>query len=356
MPKSVYSILGLMSGTSLDGLDIAYCNFKRKKRGWAYEISIAKTFKYPEEWNKKLASIHQTNAQKFAFANTEYGYFIAEKVNQFISKNKIAKVDFIASHGHTIFHQPEKNFTFQLGSGAAIAGKTGITTISDFRSTDVAMDGQGAPLVPIGDAMLFHEFDYCLNLGGIANISFDKKGKRVAFDICPVNIVLNILANNLGKKFDNKGKLARSGNLNNEIFEKLNGLDFYNQKGSKSLGREWVEKVFLPKLNQFKISNEDKLSTICEHIAFQISKQIEKPKNKLLITGGGAYNNYLIERIKAHSSSEIIIPDAQTIEYKEALIFAFLGLLRFEERNNSLASVTGAKTNSTGGAIYLGKI
>jgi len=355
MSKSVYRIIGLMSGTSLDGLDIAYCLFNKTEKGWKYKITKADTYKYPEAWSRILSTIHLANASAFALANTEYGYFLAEKIKQFIARNKITDVDFIASHGHTIFHQPEKNFTFQLGSGAAIAGRTGITTISDFRSTDVALGGQGAPLVPIGDAMLFSEFDYCLNLGGIANISFDKKGKRVAYDICPVNLVLNHLAQTRGKKFDNEGKLARSGSLNKNLFEKLNSLDFYKLKGAKSLGREWVEEKFLCELNKFSISVPDKLNTVCEHIAFQISKQTEKKKNKMMITGGGAYNTYLAERIKAYTSAEIIIPDKQIIEYKEALIFAFLGLLRFEQKNNTLASVTGAKTDSIGGAIYLGE-
>lgn len=342
-----------MSGTSLDGLDIACCTFEQIGENWNYKIKDAVTFKYNDEWSKKLASIHNASAYEFALANTEYGYYLAEKVNEFIAEKSIATIDLIASHGHTIFHQPENNFTFQLGSGAAIAGRTGITTVCDFRSLDVALNGQGAPLVPVGDALLFSEFNYCLNLGGITNISFNNTGKRVAFDICPVNLVLNQLAQTLGKSYDNEGDFARSGSLNNNLLEKLNNLDFYKTTGAKSLGREWVEDIFFPVINSFEISAQDKLNTVCEHIALQIAKHA---KAKMLITGGGAYNNYLIERIKFHAQSEVIIPDKQTIEYKEALIFAFLGLLRFEHKNNTLASVTGAKTNSIGGAIYLGKI
>lgn len=345
-----------MSGTSLDGLDIACCTFEQIGESWNYKIEEAITYKYKDEWSKKLASIHNASAYEFALANTDYGYYLAEKVNEFISEKSITTIDLIASHGHTIFHQPEKDFTFQLGSGAAIAGRTGITTVSDFRSLDVALNGQGAPLVPIGDALLFSEFNYCLNLGGIANISFDNTGKRVAFDICPVNLVLNQLAQTLGKIYDNEGELARSGSLNNNLLEKLNTLDFYKTAGAKSLGREWVEDIFFPVVNSFEISAQDKLNTVCEHIALQIAKHANNSTPKMLITGGGAYNNYLIERIKSHAQTEIVIPDNQTIEYKEALIFAFLGLLRFEQKNNTLASVTGAITNSVGGAIYLGKI
>lgn len=345
-----------MSGTSLDGLDIACCSFKQNDTNWNYKIESAFTYKYNEEWSEKLAAIHNTSAYEFALANTEYGYYLAKKANEFIAEKNITTIDLIASHGHTIFHQPEKNFTFQLGSGAAIAGRTGITTVCDFRSLDVALNGQGAPLVPIGDALLFSGFDYCLNLGGIANISFDNNGKRVAYDICPVNLVLNTLAKTLGKNYDNEGELARSGSLNNNLLEKLDNLDFYKTTGAKSLGREWVEDIFFPVLKSFEISIQDKLNTVCEHIALQIAEHATNSKAKMLITGGGAYNSYLIERIKFHTQTEIVIPDNQTIEYKEALIFAFLGLLRFDQKNNTLASVTGARTNSVGGAIYLGGI
>lgn len=365
MSKSTYRIIGLMSGTSLDGLDIACCIFEQNGESWNYKIEQAVTYKYNEEWSKKLASIHNSSAYEFALANTEYGYYLAKKVNEFISQKNIKGINLIASHGHTIFHQPEKNFTFQLGSGAALAGRTGITTVCDFRSLDIALNGQGAPLVPIGDALLFSEYDYCLNLGGIANISFPSphpspfgKGQRVrltAFDICPVNLVLNQLVITLGKSYDSEGEFARSGSLNNNLLEKLNNLDFYKTSGAKSLGREWVEEVFFPVTNSFEISVQDKLNTVCEHIALQIAKHVNNAKTKMLITGGGAYNSYLIERIKFHTH-EVIIPDKQTIEYKEALIFAFLGLLRFAQKNNTLASVTGARTNSVGGAIYLGGI
>ncbi|MGE0635775.1 MAG: anhydro-N-acetylmuramic acid kinase [Bacteroidia bacterium] len=356
MSKSFYRIIGLMSGTSLDGLDIACCTFEKNDEKWNYKIEEAVTFKYNEEWSKKLATIHNASAYEFALANTEYGYYLAEKVNEFITEKNIISIDLIASHGHTIFHQPEKNFTFQLGSGAAIAGKTEITTVSDFRSLDVALNGQGAPLVPIGDALLFSGFDYCLNLGGIANISFNNNGKRVAFDICPVNLALNQLAQTLGKSFDSEGDFARSGLVNGKLLENLNNLDFYKTKGAKSLGREWVEDIFFTVINSFEISAQDKLNTVCEHVALQIAKHTNAPKAKMLITGGGTYNSYLLERIKFHAQTEVIIPDKQTIEYKEALIFAFLGLLRVEKKKNTLASVTGASTDSVGGAIYVGKI
>lgn len=344
-----------MSGTSLDGLDVACCFFENKNDKWNYKIEAAKTYKYDETWSRKLSNLHLSSAHEITLENTEYGYFIGETVNHFISENNLKNADLIASHGHTIFHQPEKNFTYQLGSGAAIAGKTGITTVCDFRSLDMALNGQGAPLVPIGDALLFSEYDYCLNLGGIANISFDDQNKRIAFDICPANMVLNKLANDLGKQFDDEGTMARSGSLNNKLINTLNSLDFYKSVGAKSLGREWIEETFFPQLNQFNCSVKDKLKTICEHIAVQVSAVIKKENARMIITGGGAYNTYLVECIKKHTSAEVIIPEKQIVEYKEALIFAFLGLLRMEEEENTLASVTGAEANSIGGCVYLGK-
>lgn len=349
MPKSAYRIIGLMSGTSLDGLDIACCYFRFENGKWNFEIEAAETIIYNDEWIEKLSSIHLSSAYNLALANTEYGYFLAGEIKRFIAKNNIAEIDLIASHGHTVFHQPEKKFTFQLGSGAAIAGRTGISTVSDFRSLDVALGGQGAPLVPVGDALLFPEYDYCLNLGGITNISM--KGK--AFDVCPCNMVLNHLARQTGKNYDQNGSIARSGKLSNNLLEKLNSLDYYTIKGAKSLGREWVENIFLPLMNEFDIDVNDKLHTVCEHIAQQVSRQVND--GKILVSGGGAYNLFLLERMKYQCSAEIVIPGKKIIEYKEALIFAFLALLRLEHKTNVLASVTGASHDNTGGCLYLGK-
>lgn len=358
MPKSAYRIIGLMSGTSLDGLDIAYCIFEQNGDTWDYSIKAAQTVKYNEVWSKRLATLHNLSAYELALANTEFGYLLAEEINRFIAAKKIGAVDLIASHGHTIFHQPEKNFTYQLGSGAAIAGRTGITTVCDFRTTDIALGGQGAPLVPMGDALLFPEYDYCLNIGGIANISFNagKTGINYrAFDICPANMVLNELSKSIGKAYDEDGASAQSGNLNTQLLDELNNLGYYNTPGAKSLGREWVEATFFPVLNNFNIPVQDKLNTVCEHIAMQVTKHAGRKGSKMLVTGGGAYNKWLIQRLKHYCAAEIVIPANEIIEYKEALIFAFLGLLRFEQKNNSLASVTGASADNAGGAVYLGK-
>jgi anhydro-N-acetylmuramic acid kinase len=264
-------------------------------------------------------------------------------------------IDFIASHGHTIFHQPNKKITFQIGDGSAIAAETGLPVVCDFRSLDVALNGQGAPLVPIGDRMLFNDFQYCLNLGGFANISFEKNNKRTAFDICPVNIILNFLSEITGSSFDNKGKIASSGKVDHALLSALNQKKYYKKNPPKSLGKEWVISEILPLLALDTISISDKLRTFCEHIADQITKVLppDMPA-KVLVTGGGAHNDFLVRLLKQKSKNEIILPDKKTIDYKEALIFSFLGVLRMRNEINCLKNVTGASKDNIGGAVYDG--
>lgn len=350
-----YKVIGLMSGTSLDGLDIAYCEYK-KNENWKYEIIKAETINYNKEWKKKFSSAFAKSKKEISKLDIEYGKFIGEKVNSFIKKNKI-KPDFISSHGHTVFHQPEKKITLQIGNGKTISSVCKLPVICDFRSEDVALGGQGAPLVPIADKLLFSDYDFCLNLGGIANISYDdSKRKRIAFDICPANIVLNDLANKLGKEFDKDGKISSKGKINTELLNKLNALEFYKTNSPKSLGREWIGKYFFPILNSYSISIQDKLRTVVEHIsmpiALAVNCQLPTANCQLLITGGGAYNKFLIEKISAHTNCKIILPDDKTIQFKEAMAFAFLGVLRMRNEINILKSVTGAKRDSSGGRIF----
>jgi len=354
-----------MSGTSLDGLDIAYCTFSFKKGKWTYKIEKAQTISYTKDWKSKLGNAHRLSSEKLCALDAELGKFMGKRVISFMRKNKIKKIDLISSHGHTVFHQPEKGFTLQIGSGAAIAAATGTKTICDFRSGDVALGGQGAPLVPIGDKLLFPEYEACLNLGGIANISLAvsfsfgegarraDEAKRFAFDICPVNIVLNYLAGKKGLLYDKNGKLAAKGKVNWKLLKKLNSLAYYKNLKSKSLGREWIEKhVFVP-LDKEQIDLSDKLATASEHAALQIARALNHFKIKnVLVTGGGAYNTDLISRISDYSPTAIHIPDHQTIQFKEALIFAFLGVLREQGEVNCLKAVTGARRDSCGGAVY----
>ena len=341
-----------MSGTSLDGLDIAHCVFE-KKNTWSFNIIKAKTYNYTNEWATTLRNAHKLNAFDLILTHKKYGKYIAEKIMQFIDNQK--NIDYIASHGHTIFHQPEINTTFQIGDGATIAAITGLTTICDFRSVDIALNGQGAPLVPIGDKLLFSEYDYCLNFGGFANISFQENKKRIAFDIAPTNFALNYLTNKINLPYDNKGELGKSGEINFELLNELNSIGYYKIEHSKSLSREWFHEQFLPIISKYNISIHNKLRTIYEHIAFQISKILNKNRNSetVFITGGGAYNIFLINLLQTKTDKEIIIPNKTIIDFKEALIFAFLGVLRIRNEKNCLSSVTNSTHDNIGGAVYV---
>lgn len=344
-----------MSGTSLDGLDICYCNFQLlKTKKWDFKILSASTIKYPSALKSKLAQAKKLNGLDLMLLHNELGNFIGNSITKFIAKNSINKkeIDCISSHGHTIFHQPKINLTTQIGNGANISSITQLPVICDFRSADVALKGQGAPLVPIGDEVLFSGYDYCINLGGIANISYKKNKKRIAFDICPVNIVLNKLAQKLGGDFDDKGRNAKAGNIDHQLLEKLNSLTYYKIAPPKSLGIEWIEKSVFPIIEASNISIQDKLRTYVEHIAIQISHTISTTNKIMLFTGGGTFNSFLLERIKANTKNEIVIPTKDIIDFKEALIFAFLGVLRLRNESNCLKSVTGATQNNIGGCIY----
>lgn len=342
-----YWVIGIMSGTSLDGLDIAFCEFWTTK-SWQYRIHFAETINYTNEWKNKLYKAHLLSGYELTELHKDYGILIGESINAFIEKHRIPHIDLIASHGHTVFHQPDKQINLQIGNGAYIAALTGISTVYDFRTLDIALGGQGAPLVPLGDELLFSQYTYCLNIGGISNISFKQHQKRVAFDICPSNMVLNFLAQQKGLPYDKNGNLARTGKIDYTLLLKLNQLSYYQIQYPKSLGREWVEREFLPLLVEYPTSTENKLATCTEHIAYQIG-MCSQYNGKMLITGGGSHNTFLLERISKYTKAQIVVPDKNTVDFKEALIFAFLGLLRWKGKINVLSSVTGAKSNSISG-------
>lgn len=352
-----YNVVGLMSGTSLDGLDVAYVEFTYERNRWTYNMQYAETFPYPEEMVVALKKAPHLDALAFQQLDVNLGKWMGEKVKAFVTAHGFT-VDFIASHGHTVFHQPHQCLTVQIGNGASIAAATQIPVVCDFRKLDVALNGQGAPLVPIGDEILFADYHCCLNLGGIANLSVLYHGRRIAFDICPCNLVLNHLAETLGKTYDEGGLLAQQGNLLSPLLAELNRLSYYQQSFPKSLGREWVEKYVFPLLARHSSSSLDLLRTFTEHIAIQIAEAIGYlvpiPHARLLITGGGAFNAYLMSRIDHYlPEKQIILPDELTIKYKEALIFAFLGVLRWRNDINVLSSVTGATHDHSGGVIWL---
>ena len=346
-----YSAIGLMSGTSLDGLDICYVKFQFPDIH-RFEILQAETISYDENWKLKLKNSIYLSAEELTKLDFDYGMYLGKSVKEFIQKNQIENLDFISSHGHTVFHNPAENYTLQIGKGQGIFIETGIKTIYDFRSQDVLFGGQGAPLVPIGDEVLFSEFDACLNLGGFSNISFERNSNRIAFDICPVNIVLNQLAEQLNKTYDINGEIARSGKINFDLLEKLNELEYYKNPFPKSLGVEWCNQKIFPLFENLIIKTDDIISTFTEHIAFQIAEILNFNSIKnVLVTGGGAYNIYLIELIRKKTNTEIIIPENSLVEYKEALIFALMGILRLENQTNVLKSVTGAHKNHSSGIL-----
>lgn len=339
-----------MSGTSLDGLDICYATFEKHGSSWNFNILKAETIPYPADWENKLKSSFSLSAPELMELNSQYGFYLGEKIKIFISKNKIQKLDVIASHGHTVFHQPSKKFTTQIGDGRAIKLFNNFPVVYDFRSQDVLMGGNGAPLVPIGDSLLFSAYDSCLNLGGFSNISFIKNEKRLAFDICPVNIVLNKIAENFGEKYDNNGNIAKSGIVDQQILEKLDNLKFYIQKAPKSLGLEWVNENVFPLLENLK--DENILATFTHHIANQIADIANYYSLKnILITGGGSFNGYLISLLKTKTKAEIIIPESDIINFKEALIFAFMGVLRINNEINILSSATGSSKDHCSGIL-----
>jgi anhydro-N-acetylmuramic acid kinase len=355
MSTTSYSIVGLMSGTSLDGLDIALCEFELEQDRWRYRITEAETVSYPEDLSRLLRTVDLSGAEQLVASHVRYGRWLGGQVRDFL-RERGRSADFIASHGHTIFHQPANGFTFQLGDGAALSVAAGLPVVCDFRMQDVARGGQGAPLVPVGDRLLFGEYSHCLNLGGIANISYDREGRRVAGDLCGCNLLLNPVAERKGLAFDRDGALARAGRVHPLLLTELNALTYYRRPLPKSLGREDLERDLEPIIQKYALSEEDLLATLSEHIAQMIGEGVRQSGvvsgNRLLLTGGGARNRRLVELIREKSGIAVELPEERIIDFKEALIFAFLGLLRWRGEVNVLASVTGADGDHSAGAVY----
>lgn len=356
----VYRVIGLMSGSSLDGLDIVFAEFQETSGKWKYELIHSACYEYTGEWQEKLRSAYTLSALEYQLLHTAYGHYLGEQVNRFISENGLDfRVQLVASHGHTVFHMPSKRMTAQIGDGAAIAAETGINVVSDLRSLDVALGGHGAPIVPIGEKLLLNEYNYFLNIGGIANLSVN--GDRyIAFDVCPANRVLNLIAKEKGLQYDEGGRLAEAGTINQDLLRTLNSLEYYSKPYPKSLDNSFGTDTVFPILHGVA-SSEDLMATYAEHIAVQVAeavKPLSKPGEKLLVTGGGAHNDFLIKRLKANLEStglDVVVPDASLVDMKEALIMGFIGLLRWREEYNVLSSVTGASRNSIGGAVYMGQ-
>ena len=353
MNKEYYNVIGVMSGTSLDGVDLAHIHFHIKDKKWDFKIIESETIPYDLSWITTLKTAVDFSEINLKELNSSYTSLLASIISDFISRHKIENLDAVCSHGHTILHQPKEGITLQIGNLPELSSLIKQTVVCDFRIQDVQLGGQGAPLVPIGDQILFSEYDYCMNLGGFSNVSFENNGHRIAFDISPVNTVLNYYANQLGFDYDDKGHFSSTGIIDDSLLNQLNNLDFYKQSYPKSLGFEFVKETVLPIIDHFKIAVIDKMRTFTEHIALQVAKALPNKTGTLFITGGGAYNDFLIERIQFHLPSlSIIIPEQKILEFKEAVIFALLGVLKLREEINVLSSVTGAKTDHSSGYIY----
>jgi anhydro-N-acetylmuramic acid kinase len=368
----VYRVIGLMSGSSLDGLDIAFTEFQESSGKWSYELRHASCYEYSHEWVEKLRNAPTLSALDYQLLDVEYGHYIGGQVNKFINEHHIDfQVQLIASHGHTAFHGPEKKMTAQLGSGAAIAAETGINVVSDLRAMDVALNGQGAPIVPIGEQLLLGDYLYFLNLGGIANISFNDPANYIGFDVCPANRVLNMLAKAGGKNYDDGGQIAEKGSVIESLLNTLNDLDYYSRPYPKSLSNNFGTDVVYPIIKQGNADYDDALRTYVEHICEQIINAVEslqsefrlrtisKPAGqRMLITGGGAKNSFLVSRLAvmlARINVSIEIPSDELTDFKEAIVMGLIGVLRWREENNALASVTGATRDSIGGAVWMGQ-
>ncbi len=363
----VYKAIGLMSGSSLDGLDIAFVHLQEIAGKWTYELITTDCYQYDAEWKKRLKASTGMYAYEYQLLHADYGHYLGKQVNRFIEEHNLHhQVALIASHGHTTFHVPESQMTSQLGDGSAIAAETGLAVISDLRALDVALGGQGAPIVPLGEKLLFGEYDLLLNLGGIVNISGRKNESYLAFDICSANGILNALASQAGLEYDEDGKLASGGEVEKELLYELNALDFYSKSYPKSLANTFGTEIVLPLIEKYGLNIPDALRTYVEHIGMQVQNAIQTLKaahqlnstaDKMLVTGGGAFNDFLMQRMQKVLSEEnimIVIPDDNVVKFKEALIMALLGVLRWREEYTVLSSVTGARKNSIGGALWLG--
>lgn len=355
---SSYEIIGLMSGTSLDGLDITYSTYTITENECdSFQLHAFDTVPFPEDIYRELDQSQQLNSTSLAILDKRIGRFYADSVNEFILKHQLKrhKIDAIACHGQTILHQPHNGFTLQIGCGDTLAFHTELKVINNFRNKDIVAGGQGAPLVPIGDFGLFRAYaEAFLNIGGFCNVSWkNPEGRIVAYDVCPGNLPLNKLAKAKGLAYDSDGKLAASGSINFFLLDLLNSLEYYAMQGPKSLGTEWLETTFYP-LVKFDREIENNMCTLCEHIAFQIAMALnESGKKSVLLTGGGSKNTFLIKRIEHYYDGTVILPEVSIIDNKEALIFGYLGALYLAKKPNTIPSVTGASHATMGGVLHL---
>lgn len=361
----VYRAIGLMSGSSLDGLDIVFASFTERGGQWTFKLEAADCVPYEEAWKNRLSGATLLSASEYCLLDIDFGHYVGELVNQFLEKFGLQyQVSVIGSHGHTSFHMPAQRLTAQLGNGAALAARTGLPVVNDLRAMDVALGGQGAPVVPMGEKFLFPEYELLMNIGGIANISLAGP-TCIAFDICPANRVLNLLAQQRGQEFDKDGELAATGTINERLLQQLNAFSYYQKPFPKSLANEMGTHEIFPLLQSSGSSLQDQLSTYVAHIAVQTASAVQQllsqrdlSSARMLVTGGGAFNSFLMQQIREQLlplGVNVVIPDSSLVQYKEALIMGFLAVLRWRQEFTVLSSVTGASRDSIGGALWNGQ-
>lgn len=347
--KRTWDAVGVMSGSSLDGLDLAWCSFHHGESGWSFNIREACTVPYAPAFRQRLLQAMEGSALEAARLHRDLGIRIGEACRELLNG---ASVDLIASHGHTLFHKPEEGLTTQLGCGAQIAAISGLRTVCDFRSKDVALGGQGAPLVPLGERLLFPTHRAFLNLGGICNIGLHGVDGILGYDVCIGNQALDFLAQEAGLAYDTGGAMAQSGHLNADLRQALDALPFHHQPPPRSLGREWFDAAVKPLIADARIPLADRMRSTVEHIAGQLAHALKPADGPVLVTGGGAHNTFLVERLQALAKVPAEVPEPRLVDFKEALVFALLGVLRMRGEATALATVTGAKRDSVGGAVY----
>ena len=358
--ETTYRVIGLMSGTSLDGLDMAYCELTNREGQWQFAIPVAETRPYDEAWQHTLSHITEASGEDLMLADQRLGTWMGQAVSTFIDEHHL-NPQLVAAHGHTVFHQPERGLTYQMGNGFALQAACQRPVVMNFRNYDVATGGQGAPLVPMGDRLLFGDYDACLNLGGIANVSTERHGQRVAYDIGVANMVSNYFVQKEGYAYDDNGQLAASGTVDQSLLSHFNQLDYYAMPFPKSLGYEWVRDHLIRPLEASSLPLPERLATVTHHATQQVARSLrqlmedkKQTTARVLVTGGGAFNGYFMRCLQDYSNQVIkyVIPDAQLVSFKEALVFALLGVLRIRGKVNCLSSVTGAAHDHSAGVVY----
>ncbi len=348
-----YTILGLMSGTSLDGLDMALCRYRLVQGKWSFHTIRCKTVPYSSDLQKRLKVAVELDGEALTELDLDWGHWVGNKIMEFF-KEHLNGIDAIACHGHTVFHQPNKGLTLQIGNAVVLHQITGVPIVNDFRTLDVLKGGQGAPLVPVGDQQLFSSYAGCLNLGGIANVTVQNNNQFFAYDICPANMLLNYACSLYGMEYDAGGAKAKEGSLSATLLQELEGFSYYNNPLPKSLGLEEVSKFFFSKINK-QIGLSEQLHTLVAHIATQIVQALNGHINNgvVLVTGGGSHNHFLISEIQKQLKEglSLLVPDQEIIDFKEAIIFGFLGLLKIRNEINVDRRITGAESDSIAGTI-----